>query len=323
MGEMDDLSIWSRALSDEEILKLSNKTIHIEPNIRYLLGSSYLVSIVLLITVLLLAALFLLRGRSGHRKRNKEDQVREDVMQARPHDNFIGLFGDFRIIDNHGNNIAGQLSPKLKQLFFVLLIFSLKEKNGISTRELSNILWKGQSLKSTKNLRGVTIRNLRKVLETVDRIDIQYQSDNWSLQLGGSVVCDYYVFLKLLENKNIHDYIIFSRFYDLIREGEFLKGESQPWMDEVKGYVGNSIMDVLLQHLQNNSKSLDPGDILTIADLILVYDPVNEVALSYKMKTLVMQNNHNLARFTYKQFCQMYQDMYGEAFNRSFEQMIS
>ena len=244
-------------------------------------------------------------------------------MQARPHNNFIGLFGDFRIIDNHGNNIAGQLSPKLKQLFFVLLIFSFKEKNGISTRELSNILWKGQSLKSTKNLRGVTIRNLRKVLETVDRIDIQYQSDNWSLQLGGSVVCDYYVFLKLLENKNIHDYIIFSRFYDLIREGEFLKGESQPWMDEVKGYVGNSIMDVLLQHLQNNSKSLDPGDILTIADLIMVYDPVNEVALSYKMKTLVMQNNHNLARFTYKQFCQMYQDMYGEAFNRSFEQMIS
>ena len=323
MGEMDDLSIWSRALSDEEILKLSNKTIHIEPNIRYLLGSSYLVYIVLLITVLLLAALFLLRGRSGHRKRNKGDQVREDVMQARPHNNFIGIFGDFRIIDNHGNNIAGQLSPKLKQLFLVLLIFSLKEKNGISTRELSNILWKGQSLKSTKNLRGVTIRNLRKVLETVDRIDIQYQSDNWSLQLGGSVVCDYYVFLKLLENKNIHDYIIFSRFYDLIREGEFLKGESQPWMDEVKGYVGNSIMDVLLQHLQDNSKSLDPGDILTIADLILVYDPVNEVALSYKMKTLVMQNNHNLARFTYKQFCQMYQDMYGEAFNRSFEQMIS
>ena len=94
-------------------------------------------------------------------------------------------------------------------------------------------------------------------------------------------------------------------------------------MDEVKGYVGNSIMDVLLQHLQNNSKSLDPGDILTIADLIMVYDPVNEVALSYKMKTLAMQNNHNLARFTYKQFCQMYQDMYGEAFNRSFEQMIS
>ena len=323
MGEMDDLCIWSRALSDEEILKLSNKTIHIEPNITYLLSSNYLVYLVLPISILLLATLFLLRVRYRQRRKIKEDLKRDTVRHAKPHPNFIGLFGDFMIIDKHGNNIAGQLSPKLKQLFLVLLIFSLKEKNGISTRELSSILWKGQSLKSTKNLRGVTIRNLRKVLEPVDGIDILYQSDNWSLKLGGSVVCDYYVFLKLLENNNIQDYLIFSRFYDLIREGEFLKGESQPWMDEVKGFVGNSIMDVLLQYLQSNSKSLDPGELLSIADLIFIYDPVNEVALSYKMKTLVMQNNHNLARFTYKRFCQLYEEMFGEAFNRTFEEMIS
>jgi len=323
MGEMDDLCIWSRALSDEEILKLSNKAIHIEPNIKYLIRSTYMFYVVLLTAVLLLAVYFLIRRGSRHRKTLKKELKRDTVLHALPNHNFIGLFGDFRIIDNHGNNIAGQLSPKLKQLFLVLLIFSLKEKNGISTRELSGIMWKGQSLKSTKNLRGVTIRNLRKVLEPVDRIDIQYQSDNWSLKLGGTVVCDYYVVLKLLEDKHIHDNIIFSRFYDLISEGEFLKGESQPWMDEVKGYVGNSIMDVLLQYLQSNSKSLDPEDILSIADLIFIYDPVNEVALSYKMKTLDIQNNHNLARFTYKRFCQLYEEMYGEAFNRTFEQIIS
>ena len=42
----------------------------------------------------------------------------------------------------------------------------------------------------------------------------------------------------------------------------------------------------------------------------------------YKIKALIYQNNFKLARYVYDRFCALYQEMYGEAFPSSFEQVV-
>ena len=39
-------------------------------------------------------------------------------------------------------------------------------------------------------------------------------------------------------------------------------------------------------------------------------------------KALIYQNNFKLARYVYDRFCALYQEMYGEAFPSSFEQVV-
>jgi len=62
----------------------------------------------------------------------------------------------FKVLDKDGDEITSQFTPKLKQLFLIILLYSQRSKNGISTQELTDILWKGHSSQSAKNSRGVT-----------------------------------------------------------------------------------------------------------------------------------------------------------------------
>ena len=58
-------------------------------------------------------------------------------MVQKPEANYIQLFGDFKVLDKEGNEITSLFTPKLKQLFLIILLYSQRNKNGISTKELN------------------------------------------------------------------------------------------------------------------------------------------------------------------------------------------
>lgn len=325
-GEIDDLCIWSRALGDKEIVNLSGQKYHIESHLGFLRITP--VYIYLLSGVIVILIVFLTFKRVKRLKQEKTFLHKEDIFKSpsiadKPPQNYIRLFGDFMVLDKQGNNITALFSPKLKQLFLILLVHSQQNKHGISTKDLSQILWKGHPIKDTKNLRGVTIRNLRKVLETIDKIDIQFQSEYWSVQLSSGVYCDFFECLKLLENKQLHKSNKFLDLYNIIKGGELFVDESYYWLDDTKGYIGNQIVDVMLNYLETHPDIPDNDLINGLTEQVLIYDPVNDVALSHKMKALIEQNNHHLAKFTYERFCSLYEEMYGEPFGRSFDELIT
>ena len=111
-------------------------------------------------------------------------------------------------------------------------------------------------------------------------------------------------------------------FYDIISKGEVFKGESFDWMDDFKSYICNSTVDVLSRFIDTYSIEDEADRVIQIADQILLNDPCNEEALLYKIKALIYQNNFKLARYVYDRFCALYQEMYGEAFPSSFEQVV-
>lgn len=325
-GAIDNLSIWSRALGEEEIWQLNKEVIEIVPikNI-FVLYPVLSWSGIILIVLSLLSVLFFRFKHHLRRKPSIAEKIRkiDQAIIRKPESNYIQLFGDFKVLDKNGIEITSQFTPKLKQLFLIILLFSKRNKNGISTQELTDILWHGHSSQSAKNSRGVTIRKLRLILESLDSVQINFHIDRWAMAFSGSVYCDYIECLKLLKREKIHDTDFNLNFYHIIQEGELFKGESYDWLDDFKGFVGNNIVDILQKFISELILENDHELILKLTDRILETDPVNDQALAYKLKTLIKQNNYNLAKFTYERFCTLYEEMYGEKFSSRFEDLIA
>jgi len=320
-GVMDNLCIWSRVLGDKEILGISNQLIELNPSgwkntIRYVIPVFILVLIILLSYF---SYKYILRT-----KRNRKDtgQNKPHTFKEKPLQNSITLFGEFHVLDNRGNDITNLFTPKLKQLFLLILLHSQKDRSGISSDELTKMIWGDDSVKSTKSLRSVSILKLRKVLENMNKVEILFNANKYSITFSNDVYCDYLVCLQLLKDK-IRTIGDFEQFFAIISKGDIFKGESFDWMDDYKSYICNKIVDILSRYISQYPVENNSDKIIQIADHILLNDPSNEEALAYKIKTLIYQNNSKSARYAYDRFCSLYYDMYGEKFSRTFEEISS
>jgi two-component SAPR family response regulator len=202
------------------------------------------------------------------------------------------------------------------------MLYSQKNKNGITTKEMTDILWPGQSYQAAKNSRGVTIRKLRLLLESINKVEILFNVDRWSMEFSDNVYCDYIEYLNILEKEGEDPANYYLRFYQIIRGGEVFKGELYDWLDDFRGNIGNSIIDMLLKFLSKLDIEKDNELVMKLTKRIFETDPVNEQALQFKLNALVKQNNYNTARFTYDKFCALYQEYYGEAFPQKFDALI-
>jgi len=325
-GAIDNLSIWSRTLGEEEIWQLNKEVIEIVPikNVFILYPTLSWSFVVLCLVAMILFGWFRIKKILKKQPATVELIRSIDyIVIKKPESNYVQLFGDFKVLDKEGNEISGLFTPKIKQLFLIILLYSQRNKNGISTKELTDILWMGHSSQSAKNSRGVTIRKLRLILESLDTVQVNFHVDRWSMAFVGPVYCDYVECLKLLKREKTHDTNFNLDFYHIIQEGELFKGESYDWLDDFKGFIGNNIVDVLQKFVDELTIERDSELILKLTERILVTDPVNDQALSFKLKALIKQNNYNLARFTFDRFCVLYEEMYGEKFQGKFEELIA
>ena len=325
LGAIDNLSIWSRALGEEEIWGMSKEVIEIVPikNVFILYPILSKSIIALLILVVLIVAYLKIPFFRKKKQTSAVEKIRSisSISIQKPEANYIQLFGDFKVLDKNGINISTQFTPKLKQLFLIILLYSQRNKNGISTKELTDILWMGHSSQSAKNSRGVTIRKLRLILESLETVQINFHIDRWAMTFSENVYCDYVECMKILKQEKIHDTDFNLKFYHIIQEGELFKGESYDWLDDFKGFVGNNIVDILMKFINELTLENDSELIMKLAERILETDPINEQALAFKLKILLKQNNYNMARFTYDRFCILYEELYGEKFNEKFEEL--
>ena len=343
-GAMDNLSIWSRTLSDKEIAGLSNQSIVIPKQ----LASSpfnYLWVIALGILLALWGVFHFLRKRSTAHTENPHKAAQQTPavpLVAEPQTpvpvapsaatlplpeeqpcNRIRLFGEFSVLDREGEEIAPLFTPKIKQLFLLLLVHSTRGMNGISSHALTEQIWGGEaSSKNSKSLRSVSILKLRKILERLDQVEILFTSNRYLLQFTGSVSCDYICCLQLLE-QSINDRTTLERFLDLISQGEIFGEESYAWLDDTKSYICNSAVDVLTRFIPSYSLETESNQLIRLAEQILRNDPCNEEALICKVRALVQQNHLKSARYTYQRFTALYEELYGEPFQRTFESLLA
>ena len=160
VGVLDNLCIWSRVLSDKEILGLSNQLLdlHISNAITWL----DVLGIGLILMVLVSIAYLGYRKVKEKPRQDEADagtvaeegiedgieepdrssqEMPEEIEKVPVLRNYIRLFGEFYVLDRDGNDITSLFTPKLKQLFILIMLHSSRGGFGISSKDLTRMIW--------------------------------------------------------------------------------------------------------------------------------------------------------------------------------------
>jgi two-component SAPR family response regulator len=241
---------------------------------------------------------------------------------AQPQKSCITLFGGFQSIDADGNDITSHFTPLIKELFLLILLNSLPGKKGISSQKLNEILWFDKSDKDARNNRAVNIARLKVILKKIGNIEISKETGYWKVEvLTEDVYIDVYEYYKIINNAQVNTDQIFRLLY-IARNGSMLLNLDSDWMDEYKSEASNSIVDTLLHFAEKNMQTVEPGLLVHIADVILLFDTLNEESMILKCRTLAKLGKHSLAKNAYTKFCNEYKTLYDEAYLKNFNEII-
>lgn len=315
-GYIDELAIWKRALSDEEIQKISTSGISITHKIQ----PTYFVFLSILTLILLLFIVFLL---FFYRKRkSKNIYIIDQPVLSTNSKNTLLLFGDFTVIDESGENISSQFSPKIKEVFLLLLLSSFKSEKGISTQKLTDIIWSGFSTTKASNNRGVTFNKLKKILAPVDGVDVVYEDGYWKATTTKKLTCDYLEVQELLKKLDTTQPELYARLYLLVHNGSFLEGLEWEWLDEYKTNLLFEITDALQVYCKLLTTAKEFEQLYKVTNTILKIDDLNEQALNYQLNYLCSKGHHTKAKHLFEQFCDRFQICYGKRYAITFNEFL-
>ena len=272
---------------------------------------------------------------STHQKVNKNEVTTKYIQNTEPVStpglyekeavtSSVFLFGHFEVIDKDGNDITRLFSPLLKEMFLMILLYTLKDGKGIYSEQLYQTLWVDKPTKDARNNFSVNIVKLKSILEKVGETTISKESGKWRLEiLNKSIKLDYQHFLHLSQDKQTpinKTYI--SELVSIINKGAFLREVEYSWIDDFKSTVSGFVINTILSYTSKTSLQTEPDFILKLTNCIFYFDQMNEEALSLKCRCLILQGRHALAKDTYLNFCKEYKKNYGEDYEKSYNSII-
>ena len=237
-------------------------------------------------------------------------------------ENKILLFGEFKAINLQGDDVTKLFTPKIKELFLFTLIYTLRNGIGANVTDINENLWNGLPPNKVANNRSVTLNKLRKILQQFDGIEIVSNTKSLQVVAGEPFFCDYIDAFKLCQTPKGLSNQQLSLFFNLVKRGRFLKGTTWEWLDEVRGFTGNQVMDNLLKLASIYKKENSLNEIEKIAKRILDYDDLSEEAIYFQVWALQKANNSHLAKFNFESFCKKYEDNFGEPYDLSFSAFV-
>lgn len=269
------------------------------------------------------SVLFYIRRRRGNK--STDNEINPEVKNTEPESatkNAIFLFGDLQVFDQNGTDITKFFTPLLKELFLLLLVNSIKNGRGLHTEKLDEILWFGRSEKSVRNNRSVNIAKLKAILESIEHCQLLKDAEYWKIEFDYDLCyIDYHKYLNLIEAKKKLGEEQIKLLFELTRRGNFLSNHNYEWLDKFKSEVSNEAIDVFLIYA-NLTKPNNPEFLIQIASFIFHLDPVSEEAMIIKCKALSSLGKHSLAKKAFDVFIKEYRLIYGEDFNKNFNQII-
>jgi len=235
----------------------------------------------------------------------------------------IYLFGPFQVYDREGHDITRLFTPLLKELFLIIATYTMRNGRGISSEGLNEILWHDKAEKDAKNNRSVNLAKLKPILEKVGNCVINKESGYWQLQVLDNTYIDYKACVMLMRETEVPDSRQIHALVDIIKRGPFLLQTEYNWLDDIKSEISNAVIDRCLSYLRQHDITENPEFSIEITNCIFYFDQLNEDALTYKCKGLILLKRHNLASNTYLKFVKDYRDIYSADFDKTFQEIIS
>lgn len=234
----------------------------------------------------------------------------------------IYLLSGFQIINNEGEDITGSFTPIMKHLLVLIILHTMKNDTGISSTKLHEILWFDKSEQSARNNRGVNLRKIRKVLENIGDMTISSKNSYWRFNLEEGDYCDIMEanqFLLSCEKANELSDTDIKYLLVLTQKGHLLPNINEEFLDPFKSDYTSSIMNVLGKQLH---RDIPAATQVAIADSMLKFDDIDEVAAKIKCKALIALGKHGQAKAAYNHFNKTYQNCMGSNYEEDFDVFI-
>ncbi|WP_158861131.1 Kelch repeat-containing protein [Lunatibacter salilacus] len=293
---------------------------------------AYILSI-LGILVLLFILIFYLNGRkkienSGHipileitSTSITEIDSRRTVGEVQQ--NTMYLFGVFQLFDKSGNDITKNFTPLIRELFLLILLYSIRWKRGISSEKLKDLLWFDKSNVSARNNRSVNIAKLKSILSEVNGCEISKETGYWKANIDPTQInVDFFNYYNIIQDKKDLSKKRIKELIAIVQRGSFLSNLEYEWLDSFKSEIGNEIIDLYTHYANSINISDDPEFLIEIANHIFYFDLVNEEAMMLKCKSLVYLGKHSLAKGVFENFKKEYKNIYGEEFHKEFQTIL-
>ncbi|MCX2681305.1 hypothetical protein OOZ15_15235 [Galbibacter sp. EGI 63066] len=309
-GMMSDFAMWNRTLSDDEILEVYTSGIPIQHTQSE--TSIWLFVVIGLFVFGILAILLIKRAPFARKKKIKY----HNVTSTNYH---IQLLGGFVLKSlTKMEDVSHHLSPKRKELFILLLLFTIKD-GGISSKKMGEILWPNFSPASMKNNRSTQIKELRKVFGRKLPMNIVFSDKKWQMEIPENIKTDIVALKALIPglflNKSCEiDRANLVKITHLVRKGPFLPQMDFEWLDSFKADYGNTILDVLTPYVETKNK-LGSDVLLNIIEAILVIDPLYEPAVKKKIQLFIEDGKHASAQKIMKSYKKLYESFYKESYD--------
>jgi len=285
--------------------------------------------IILILAGSLLMIFFLyLYFRNKKTKPSHIENTDTPTFEPQAYKNYIQTFGGLKIFNRDGQDVFNEFTPKLKEVFTLILVRSLNNHSkGITSEELSSVIWPDFSPESAKSNRGVAINKIRKILSSVDGLEIDFSNKLWSLKLSGDAKCDFQEYTKWkyqLRNSDDPENLYLTQLLNLIKDGGFLEDLSYEWLESFKLAINNEVISLLKELLDKLTRQGENniGLRIKICDTILKFDSVDEEAFKTKIRLHYESGNHQLAKNSYKLFVAEYKRLYDETYPLSFQDVL-
>jgi two-component SAPR family response regulator len=321
VGHMGDIKIWNRELNDDEIrLQFQESSDQRPSQLGTLWGA-------ILLAVFLLIVSYLYFRRRKAKATQKQAKPVENLAKPAQHQEKIHCFGGLKVINPEGAEVSQKFSPKIKQLFILILLNSVNGQKGISTSKLSGILWPGMSTQNAKNTRGTNIQNLKAALASCPGIKLVYREKLWFMELSENCYFDYGEVdtqLKELEKsagapseEGLH------KLLDILSRGTLFPNMSESWLDPYISKMSDRIIEMGMRLFETLDETQHAQQLFKLAEVVSLHDPLNEPALRKKLQLLTHQGKLSLAHTVYDHFAKVYQEMYQESYPNDFKSLTA
>lgn len=254
-------------------------------------------------------------------------EAQAPVTEIRPFNNAqfknsILLFGDLQVFDAEGIDITKFFTPLIKELFLVILLYSIRWGRGLSSEKLNEILWFDKDAKSARNNRSVNIAKLKTLLDKMGHCQLSKDTGYWKIDIDyNHIYVDYNNYLSIVKDKKKLDIEKIKFLSAITQRGNFLSNIEYEWLDSFKSEISNEVIDTYL-HFAHADSTQDQEFLIELANFIFYFDPVNEEAMVIKCKALAALGKHSLAKNAFENFMKEYKVIYGEEFHKDFHAVL-
>ena len=245
----------------------------------------------------------------------KETLAKEDFESSLVRPNAVYLFGPFTVIDRNGRDITHLFSSRLRQVFIYILLHSAH--GGVLSASLNEVFWPDKPDDKVKNLKGVTINQIRKNLAELDGVELVHDKGYFRLVFT-DCYCDYFRFRTLKNAEEVE-----NELGILLMRGKFLDGMDAGMMDHFKQKVEEFLSSFLPLEIERLYQQHKYDAVIRFCNVLFRVDPVNELALAYGMHALNHTGSSQEAILQYSLFVREYRQMMNEEYSTSYAELMS